>query len=99
MVLECIEINSEAMQRLVEDRTIPASIVQGIFDQIQESNDGIISSTSTELLRARDFTLFIDELVWRRSHFGSDYDNPLSHENVEALKDRVELWEHVARRR
>ena len=42
---------------------------------------------------------FVDELVWRRSRMGAIYDNPYSKENVQALRDRLELWENTVRTR
>jgi hypothetical protein len=43
--------------------------------------------------------VFVDELVWKRNRFGAEYDNPYGEENVQALRERLELWEKAVRTR
>ncbi|GJJ15518.1 hypothetical protein Clacol_009796 [Clathrus columnatus] len=43
--------------------------------------------------RSIEFVSHVDELVWRRSRLGSKYDNPYGEDNIQALQDRVDLWE------
>lgn len=43
----------------------------------------------------------MDELVWRRSkyHEEPNSDSIFGEDNIQALTDRIELWERVARTR
>lgn len=66
----------------------------------EDTETQIVSPSSIDdVRRALDMVTFVDELVWKRSRFGTKYENHYCEENVEALRQRIELWERVVRTR
>lgn len=67
------------------------------FDPSLEQSPSSISSVQ----RALDFVVDTDELIWRRSLFGSIPGGPkalvFDAENMTALSERLVLWERVVR--
>jgi hypothetical protein len=55
-----------------------------------------------EVQRALNFVLRTDELVWRRSVYGSVRGGPsaavFDAQNIDSLNDRLALWESIVRR-
>ncbi|KAF8512651.1 hypothetical protein BU17DRAFT_69114 [Hysterangium stoloniferum] len=106
---ELIDINSltypqakHLLKYLFDELGLPLPSAQAICNDDSLRRYSVhfpAASTLRRIHRAVDLVIFVDELVWRRSRLGSDYDDPHSEENMEALKERLALWEKTVRTR
>lgn len=86
------------MQNLLDDLALSPSCFPILLKESRKSRT-MPTLSLEEIHRALDMVPFLDELVWRRSCVGAIYDNPYSEENIQALRDRIELWEKTVRTR
>lgn len=88
------------MQALLDDLALPQSLIHDLLQRRHGRNQNVTpASYLHDILRAKELTIFVDELVWRRSRMGAEFDNRFCEENIQSLKERLELWERAVRTR
>ncbi|KIJ54522.1 hypothetical protein M422DRAFT_240589 [Sphaerobolus stellatus SS14] len=89
-----------ALKELLDELAIPTSAVKSLLqDKRAKTRETIPVLSLDGIHRAKELAVFTDELVWRRSRMGAEFENPFCEENIQSLKDRLELWERAVRTR
>ncbi|EJU02962.1 hypothetical protein DACRYDRAFT_106140 [Dacryopinax primogenitus] len=94
--------SQEALEHAARTLSIPISVLSGAVSQTSPSPNPYDPQSLDDVVRAMDFLRSADSLIWkgrrdRGRMAGRAGDSVYAEENVQALKERLDMWERAVR--